>query len=195
MTSLLFTTLKDRKTTLDIPDNTTDLVNGLFLTINTTVKDFDYASAYELLPQVVEKLYKCVELKPYSLKPHTKVPSVKDIDFISISGQLLVVCSIGLNRNGEKTHLHLWIYNIHSFNHDYQSFRKNLTKELQSIKGISRRNEFSIKLVPVSDPIDTQARQSDCNNQVIVDYITAKEYDTLMNYFATKNNKNFIYFY
>ena len=89
----------------------------------------------------------------------------------------------------------MWIYNLHSFNIDYKTFCRDLTKKLKGLKGISKRNEFSIKLVPCTDPIDDQIRQSNYNNQVIIDYIKNREYNTLMNYFATKNDKNFIYFY
>ena len=178
-----------------IPSNTNDLINGLFLTINTTSNDFDYANAYELLPKVVSKVYDCIGSKPFSLEPKTIVPTLKDIDLINIGSQVLAVCSIGLNRTGDKTHIHLWIYNLHSFNNDYGIFCKELTKKLKGLKGISKRNEFSVKLVPCTDPIDSQVRKSNYDNNVIIDYIKNREYNTLMNYFATKNSKNFIYFY
>ena len=195
MTIATFNTLKLNKVLYGIPDNTNDLINGLFLTINTTSNDFDYANAYELLPEVVSKFYECIGTKPFSLKPKTIIPNKDDIDIICIGGQVLAVCSIGLNKTGEKTHIHMWIYNLHSFNKNYATFCKELTKKLKGLKGISKRNEFSVKLVPCTDPIDSQIRQSNYNNQVIIDYIKNREYNTLMNYFATKNNKNFIYFY
>ena len=195
MTSIAFNSLKQKKISIDTPSNTLDLVNGLFLTINTTIKDFDYATAYELLPEIVCKVYNCLDAEPYSLEPKTLVPNKKDIDFISIGSQVLAVCSIGLNRTGGKTHIHLWFYNLHSFNHNYRSFCTKLTKNLKGLKGISKRNEFSVKFVPCTDPVDRRLRQSNHDAQVIIDYIKDREYDTLMNYFATKNNKNFIYFY
>ena len=119
----------------------------------------------------------------------------EDIEIIGIGSQIFAVCSIGLNKNGEKTHIHMWIYNLHSFNKDYRAFCTELTKKLKGLKGISKRNEFSVKLVPCTDPIDRLIRQSNYNKQVIIDYIRDREYNTLMNYFATKNDKNFIYFY
>lgn len=195
MTITTFNTLKLNKVLYGIPDNTNDLINGLFLTVNTTSVDFDYANAYELLPEVVSKFYECIGSKPFSLKPKTIAPTKDDIDIVCIGGQVLAVCSIGLNKTGEKTHLHMWIYNLHSFNKNYGTFCKELTKKLKGLKGISKRNDFSVKLVPCTDPIDSQIRQSNYNNQVIIDYIKNREYNTLMNYFATKNNKNFIYFY
>ena len=195
MTSVSFDSLKKKRTIIESPENTLDLVNGLFLTVNTTVKDFDYASSYELLPEIMSALYECLGLEPQSLKPKTTAPTRADVDFISIAGQLLGVCSIGLNRTGEKTHIHFWFYNLHSFNRNYFSFCRELTKALKGLKGISKRNEFSVRLVPCTDDVDSELRQSNHNNQTIVDYITKREYDTLMNYFATKNNKNFIYFY
>jgi len=195
MTISSFSSLKLNRTIPGIPDNTNDLINGLFLTINTTSNDFDYANAYELLPEVVSKFYECIGSKPFSLKPKTITPNKNDIDIICIGGQVLAVCSIGLNKTGEKTHIHMWIYNLHSFNKNYATFCKELTKKLKGLKGISKRNEFSVKLVPCTDPIDSQIRQFNYNNQVIIDYIRNREYNTLMNYFATKNNKNFIYFY
>ena len=195
MTITAFNNLKLNKVFYDIPDNTNDLINGLFLTVNTTSVDFDYANAYELLPEVVSKFYECIGSKPFSLKPKTIAPTKDDIDIVCIGGQVLAVCSIGLNKTGEKTHLHMWIYNLHSFNKNYGTFCKELTKKLKGLKGISKRNDFSVKLVPCTDPIDSQIRQSNYNNQVIIDYIKNREYNTLMNYFATKNNKNFIYFY
>ena len=195
MTITTFNTLKLNKVLYGIPDNTNDLINGLFLTVNTTSADFDYANAYELLPEVVSKFYECIGSKPFSLKPKTIAPTKDDIDIVCIGGQVLAVCSIGLNKTGEKTHIHMWIYNLHSFNKNYGTFCKELTKKLKGLKGISKRNDFSVKLVPCTDPIDSQIRQSNYNNQVIIDYIKNREYNTLMNYFATKNNKNFIYFY
>lgn len=195
MTISSFGSLKLNRTITGIPDKTNDLINGLFLTINTTSNDFDYANAYELLPEVVSKIYECIGSKPFSLNPTTIIPKKEDIDVISVGGQVLAVCSIGLNRTGEKTHIHMWIYNLHSFTKNYATFCKELTKKLKGLKGISKRNEFSVKLVPCTDLIDSQIRQSNYNNQVIIDYIRNREYNTLMNYFATKNNKNFIYFY
>ena len=195
MTISSFSSLKLNRTTLGIPDNTNDLINGLFLTINTTSNDFDYANAYELLPEVISKFYECIGSKPFSLEPKTIAPNKDDIDIICIGGQVFAVCSIGLNKTGEKTHIHMWFYNLHSFNKNYATFCKELTKKLKGLKGISKRNEFSVKLVPCTDPIDSQIRHSNYNNQVIIDYIKNREYNTLMNYFATKNSKNFIYFY
>jgi hypothetical protein len=147
------------------------------------------------LPEVVSRVYECIDSKPFSLKPNTTVPTSKDIDLINIGCQVLAVCSIGLNRTGDKTHIHLWVYNLHLFNIDYGVFCKDLTKKLKGIKGISKRNEFSVKLVPCTDPIDNQVRKSNYDNNVIIDYIKNRQYNTLMNYFATKNSKNFIYFY
>jgi hypothetical protein len=195
MTITTFNTLKLNKVLYGITDNTNDLINGLFLTVNTTSNDFDYANAYELLPEIISKFYECIGSKPFSLKPRTIIPNKDDIDILCIGSQVLAVCSIGLNKNGEKTHIHMWIYNLHSFNIDYKTFCRDLTKKLKGLKGISKRNEFSIKLVPCTDPIDDQIRQSNYNNQVIIDYIKNREYNTLMNYFAIKNDKNFIYFY
>lgn len=195
MTITTFNTLKLNKVLYGITDNTNDLINGLFLTVNTTSNDFDYANAYELLPEIISKFYECIGSKPFSLKPRTIIPNKDDIDIVCIGSQVLAVCSIGLNKNSEKTHIHIWIYNLHSFNIDYKTFCRDLTKKLKGLKGISKRNEFSIKLVPCTDPIDDQIRQSNYNNQVIIDYIKNREYNTLMNYFATKNDKNFIYFY
>lgn len=195
MTITTFNALKSNKVLYSIPDNTNDLINGLFLTINTTSKDFDYANAYELLPKIISKLYESIGSKPSSLKPNIVSPAKCDIDFVCIGSQILAVCSIGLNKTGEKTHIHMWAYNLHSFNIDYRTFCKDLTKKLKSLKGISKRNEFSVRLVPCTDPIDSQIRQSNYSNQVIIDYIKNREYNTLMNYFATKNDKNFIYFY
>jgi hypothetical protein len=194
MTTTSFNTLRD-KTFYGIPGNTNDLVNGLFLTINTVSKDFDYANAYELIPEVISKFYECIKSKPFSLKPSITAPAKNDIDIVCIGSQVLAVCSIGLNKTGEKTHLHMWVYNLHSFNIDYNTFCKDLTKKLKGLKAISKRNEFSLKLVPCNDPLDAQIRKSNHNNQVIVDYIKNREYNTLMNYFATQNDKNFIYFY
>jgi len=195
MTISSFSSLKLNRNISGIPYNTNDLVNGLFLTINTTSNDFDYANAYELLPEVVSKFYECIGSKPFSLKQKTIAPTKDDIDIVCIGSQVLAVCSIGLNKTGEKTHIHMWIYNLHSFNKNYGTFCKELTKKLKGLKGISKRNDFSVRLVPCTDPIDSQIRQSNYNNQVIIDYIKNREYNTLMNYFATKNNKNFIYFY
>ena len=195
MTITSFNTLRLNKVLYGIPDNTNDLINGLFLTVNTISNDFDYANAYELLPQIISKFYECIGSKPFSLKPNIVSPVKNDIDIVCIGSQVLAVCSIGLNKNGEKTHIHMWVYNLHSFNIDYRTFCKDLTKKLKSLKDISKRNEFSVKLLPCTDPIDSQIRQSNYSNQVIIDYIKNREYNTLMNYFATKNDKNFIYFY
>ena len=72
MTISSFSSLKLNRTISGIPSNTNDLINGLFLTINTTYNDFDYANAYEILPEVVSKLYECIGSKPFSLKKFVK---------------------------------------------------------------------------------------------------------------------------
>ena len=181
--------------TLCVPTNTLDLIDGLFVTINSRNKTFDYADAYEILPQVMQVFYDAMSEKPNNLHPKTKPPTKNDLDCLFIMNNLFSVSSIGLNQTGDKVHLHLWIYNLHSFNIDYNKFRDDVSKGLKKLKNISRRNEFGVKMLPCYDGIDTQLRQSNYNNQVIIDYITNKDYDTLMNYFSTKNNKNFIYFY
>lgn len=195
MKALSIEHLKSNKVFYGIPGNTNDLINGLFLTVNTTSTDFDYANAYEMLPKIVSTFYECINSNAYSLEPIVKMPTKEDITFMSVAGKLLIVCSIGMNRNGQKTHIHMWIYNLHSFNYDYDSFCKRLTQKLKGIKGISKRNEFSIKLIPCTDPIDAELRRSNHDNQIIVNYIKNRDYDTLMNYFSTKNSKDFIYFY
>lgn len=175
--------------------NTLDLVDGLFVTINSTNKLFDYADAYEMLPDIMQVFYDIIGQEPYELTPKTKSPSKSDLDFLFIMSNLLSVCSIGQNQTGDKVHLHLWIYNLHSFNIEYSIFRKKVLSGLKKLKNISKRNEFGIKLVPSYDRIDAMIRQSNYNNQAIVNYINNRNYDTLMNYFSTKNNENFIYFY
>lgn len=189
-----FLSLKSKDIT-GLPKNTNDLVNGLFLTINTTSNDFDYANAYEILPEIVSSIHKCINLAPKSLKPNLLAPNEDDVELIILFGKLLVLFSIGLNKDGQKNHIHAWIYNLHSFTQDYKEFCIKLTKNLKSIRGISRRNEFSVKLIPCTDPIDSKIRKSNYNYRVISDYIKDCEYDTLMNYFYTKNSKDFIYFY
>lgn len=195
MTLLSFESLKKNRVSCGIPKSTNDLVNGLFVTINTISNDFDYANAYELLPDIVSVFYECIDSEPYALKPINALPNKDDIDFITIANKVLFVYSIGINRDGEKTHIHLWIYNLHSFNYDYSDFCRQINRKLKGLKGISRRNEFSVKLIPCTDSIDARIRQSNYNNQIIVNYIKDRDYNTLMNYFSTKNSKDFICFY
>lgn len=195
MKALPFESLKKNRVLCGIPESTNDLVNGLFVTINTTSNDFDYANAYELLPSIASVFYECVDSEPYTLKLMTALPNKDDVDFITIANKILFVYSIGLNRDREKTHIHLWIYNLHSFNYDYSDFCRQVNRKMKGLKGISRRNEFSVKLIPCTDPIDARIRQSNYNNQIIVDYIKDRDYNTLMNYFSNKNSKDFICFY
>lgn len=180
---------------IDCPTNTTDLVNGLFVTINTPNKSFDYCDAYELLPKIQKVFYDVLDQKPYSLKASSKLPIKNDLDTLFIMQNLFSVYSIGMNRTGDKVHLHLWIYNLHSFSMPYRKFCNSLTSGLRKLNGISKRNEFGVKILPCYDGIDAEIRRSNYNNQVIIDYVANKDYDTLMNYFSTKNDKNFIYFY
>lgn len=180
---------------IEVPSNTSDLVNGLFLTMNTVSQDFDYADAYNLLPLIIEKVYECIGTIPFSLKLKTVLATKHEIDTNFIGGQLLIVCSLGLNKNGEKVHIHMWIYNLHSYNIPFTTFRKNLNSKIKSISGISSRNEFAVKLCPCTDEIDKKIRDANYDNQVLIDYIKNCEYNTLMNYFKTKNDKNFLYFY
>lgn len=180
---------------IDCPTNTTDLINGLFVTINTPNKSFDYCNAYELLPKIQKVFYDALGREAYSLKAKSKAPCCDDLDTLFVMGDLFSVFSIGMNKTGEKVHIHLWIYNLHSHSLPYREFYKEVTKGLYKLKGISRRNEFGVKFKPCIDNIDAEIRRSNNSNKVIIDYITNKDYDTLMNYFATKNDKNFIYFY
>ena len=87
--------------------NTLDLVDGLFVTINSTNKLFDYADAYEILPNIMQVFYDTIGEKPYELTPKTKSPSKSDLDFLFIMSNLFSVCSIGQNQSGDKVHLHL----------------------------------------------------------------------------------------
>lgn len=187
--------LKSRKDIIGLPDNTNDLINGLFLTVNTVSKDFDYANAYEILPEIVSSIYDCIDSKPYSLKPNLSVPTEDDIEFIAIASKILILFSIGLNKDRQKNHIHAWIFNLHSFTYDYKEFCIQLKKNLKNIRGISKRNEFSVKLIPCTDPVDSKIRESNYNYKVVSNYIKDREYNTLMNYFSTKNSKDFIYFY
>jgi hypothetical protein len=182
-------------TNIDMPSNTTDLINGLFVTLNTTNKSFDYCNAYELLPQIQKVFYDALDQKYYNLKSTTMVPSKKDLDILFTMNQILGLYSIGLNKSRDKVHIHCWLYNLHSFNESYNSFKQKVAKDLKKLSSISQRNEFGVKLVPCHDDIDKRIRDSNYNNQVIVDYIAQKDFNTLMNYLATKNDHNFIYFY
>ena len=185
----------------DDPTNTTDLTNGLFVTINSTNKTFDYCDAYELLPQIHKVFYDVLGKQHYALEQHfalqptPTLPSKETLDTTFINQNLFSVYSIGINRTGEKTHIHLWIYNLHSFSQSWKQFTKKLTSGLKKLNGISKRNEFGIKIIPSYDSIDRKIRKSNYDNQVLLDYVSNKEYDTLMHYFSTKNDKNFIYFY
>jgi hypothetical protein len=181
--------------TIDCPTNTTDLINGLFVTINTPDKSFDYCDAYELLPKIQNVFYDILGQKPYTLQPNSRLPKKKDLDTLFIMQNLFGVYSIGMNRTGDKTHIHLWVYNLHSFSLPYRQFQKKLSSGLKKLKGISKRNEFGVKIIPCYDTLDAEVRRSNYNSQVIIDYVANKDYDTLMNYFASKNDKNFIYFY
>jgi hypothetical protein len=195
MKILSFESLKKNKSSYGFTQNTNDLVNGLFVTINTTSKDFDYANAYELLPKIASVFYDCIGCGSKALKSTAISPSKDDIDLATVESRLLLVCSIGANRDGQKTHIHIWIYNLHLFNYDYGNFCKDLNRKLKTLKGISKRNEFSVKLIPCTDALDAQVRASNDNSQTIENYIKNREFNTLMNYFSTKNSPNFIYFY
>ena len=163
---------------VDCPTNTTDLINGLFITINTTNKTFDYCDAYELLPDIQKVFYDELGLEAYSLKPKTLPPRCEDLDTLFIMGNLFSVYSIGLNKTGDKVHIHLWIYNLHSINMSYKIFHKSITSGLRKLKGISRKNEFGIKIKPCIDNIDAVIRRSDNGNQAVIDYVANKDYDT-----------------
>lgn len=187
--------LKKTQVTYESVKNTNDLVNGLFVTINSTSKNFDYADAYELLPKVQSAFYETLNTIPFNLTPKTTAPNADDVSELMFFGNFLSVYSIGGNRNGEKCHIHLWIYNLHSYSMNYHDFTSELKKRLKKLSGISAKNEFGIRLIPVEDPIDNELRNNLDEPQVIVDYVTKRNYGTLMNYFHSKNNKNFIYFY
>lgn len=182
------------KVDCDLCNNTNDLVNGLFVTITSTTK-IDYADAYELLEPIQRCFYEVFKLEPTNLKIKTSAPNLVDIDNIMFLGTFISVFSIGCNKTGDKVHIHAWVYNFHHYNMRYDKFTSKLTKNLRDIKGISRRNEFGIKLIPVNDPIDSELRKNNDDHQVIVNYITQRNYGTLMNYLSFKNNKHFLYFY
>jgi hypothetical protein len=75
----------------------------------------------------------------FHLQQKTTIPTSKDIDLINIGSQVLAVCSIGLNRTGDKTHIHLWVYNLHSFNNDYGLFCKETDEETEVSKRIIQK--------------------------------------------------------
>jgi hypothetical protein len=68
-----------------------------------------------------------------------------------------------------------------------------IDRSLRSLKAICS-NGVPIFYEPAKDGVDQLYRQN-WDYSALVNYITARSYPSLMNYFDQKNNKNFLYAY
>jgi hypothetical protein len=187
-----------KKTTFNNPhfisiNDTTDLINGLSVTLTSSDKNFDFVEAYSLLPEINRVFYESVGVKPYTLKNHTKSPDAKTIETTLLMGQLVSAYSISPNQNQSNFHVHGFIYGLNNYSRDISEWIHYMESELKKLKFLNRKNRYSIVMKPITDLIDKNIRESSYKS--LVEYLTNPEYDTFLHYLIYRNSRQLFYHY
>lgn len=175
------------------------LTNGIHIVITFSPKSFSYGDAWEQLTSIIKFYYEASgldNLLTSNLCHVSEVPNNSDLEVTFIANYSLIVFSIAPNKSGEKYHLHTYIYGIHNYKGTWDQWKKKFDRKLRSLKCISSTGS-PIYYEPVTDPVDRCMRDNTSRNyyEPLIEYISKRKYPSLMNYFADKNNKNFLYHY
>jgi hypothetical protein len=172
------------------------LVNGVHIVITFAPKNFTEGDVWEQLPSIIRFYYEA--LGESKIKPcvATRRPTSTGLELSFIAGYSLMVFSIAPNKSDEKYHCHCFIYGIHNHQGTWSGWQKKFDRSMRTLKCISSTGH-PVYYEPVKDQVDAEMRENYSNDyyQPLVDYINDRKEPSLMNYFSSKNNKNFVYHY
>jgi hypothetical protein len=173
-------------------NTTLDLVNGLHLTVTFEDLCTSPGDIFKITPRIIENLYS--SLGSFVQEPTItgRPPSARDLEKTQNDKKLLLVLCIAPNGNTIRHHLHAFVYFVHNFSMDFESFFKTFDRSSRQIPGISTRG-WPIFYSAVTDPLDQLIRKKGL--EYLASYIKKREYPSLMHYFDNKNSKNFLYHY
>lgn len=177
-------------------DTLDTLVNGIHLVFTFSPLTFSYGEVWEQLSNIIHIYYESAGAKGKTPKHTAQMPTNSDLETTFIAGYSFMVFSIAPNQNGEKYHCHCYIYGIHNYGGTWAEWKNKFDRSMRSLKCISSSGS-PIYYEPVKDPIDTLIRRNESNNYYtpLVQYVSERKEPSLMNYFHSRNNKNFIYHY
>lgn len=172
------------------------LVNGIHIVITFSPNNFTEGDVWEKLPSILQFYYEALGQSKIQTCLGNRAPTSNILETSFIAGYSLMVFSIAPNKSDEKYHCHCFIYGIHNHKGTWSEFKKKFDRSMRSLKCISSSGH-PIYYEPVKDKVDAAIRDNYSNEyyQPLVDYINDRKAPSLMNYFSSKNNKNFIYHY
>jgi hypothetical protein len=177
-------------------DTLDTLVNGIHLVFTFSPLTFSYGEVWEQLSNIIDFYYEAAAVSGKATRTTARMPSNTDLEDTFIGGYSFMVFSIAPNQSGEKYHCHCYIYGIHNYSGTWVEWKNKFDRKMRSLKCVSSSGS-PIYYEPVKDPIDTLIRKNESNNYYtpLVKYVTERKEPSLMNYFHSRNNKNFIYHY
>jgi hypothetical protein len=172
------------------------LVNGIHMVITFSPKTFSYGEVWQELSTIVSFYYEACGVKCQTPKTTGNLPDNSDLEGTFIASYSFIVFSIAPNKTGDKYHCHIYIYGIHNYKGTWDEWKKKFDRKLRSMKCISSTGT-PIYYEPVKDKVDRCIRDNETSNyyQPLIEYVSKRNYPSLMNYFDERNNKNFIYHY
>jgi hypothetical protein len=174
---------------------TTDLVNGLAITLTSSDKTFDYTEAFLVLSGITRVLHNSIDItKIETIDPKRKPPTQKDIESSLLLNQLVIAYSIAPNQNHHNFHIHGYIYGLSNHKKDIKTWTSYVEYELKKLIPFSRKNRYSIVMKPVYDPIDMEIRESNSYDS-LAEYLSNPHYDTFLHYLVYHNNGQILYSY
>jgi len=171
------------------------LVNGIHLVITFSPKSFSYGEVWQELSNIIRFYYEACGVQCQT--KHTgNMPHNDELETTFIAGYSFMVFSIAPNKTGEKYHCHIFIYGIHNYNGTWDEWKKKFDRKMRSLKCVSSSGA-PIYYEPVKDPVDRCIRDNVSSDyyKPLIEYVSQRNYPSLINYFDEKNNKNFIYHY
>lgn len=177
--------------------NTLDtLVNGIHLVITFSPKSFSYGEVWQELSKIIGFYYQACGRQHCQTTHTTTIPTTDALETTFIAGYSFMVFSIAPNKSGEKYHCHIYIYGIQYYNGTWDEWRKKFDRSMRSLKCVSSSGS-PIYYEPVKDPVDRCIRDNGSSfyYKPLIEYVSRRNYPSLMNYFDERNNKNFIYHY
>ena len=177
-------------------DTLDTLANGIHLVFTFSPKSFSYGEVWEQLQNIIGFYYQSCGVDRKETRTTNRMPFNDELENSFIAGYSFMVFSIAPNLSGEKYHCHCYIYGIHNYGGTWNIWKDKFDRKMRSLKCISSSGS-PIWYEPVKDPIDALIRKNHSNNYYapLVQYVSERTEPSLMNYFHSKNNKNFIYHY
>lgn len=174
-------------------DNTTDLVNGISITI-TSGNNLYYADCYELLKPITDIFYKAIG-NPVKSSIYVNPPTDIQLQLtLEEARRLLCVYVIAPHKNGNTYHIHGFIYGLQNFNIPTNDFIAYVNKEIKKLNKLSSNNKNAVLLKPIEDLLDKRIREEN-SYEPLLHYIKNPEFNSYTHYLKHKNSNQFIYSY